>query len=620
MSSDSEFFDELEGEIERLHALIRRKKAERRRKKATKRQRQSVPHLGDTKAVELEQDQINSAESSELSPKRRKLTTSSHSANQNTDGALPALEENASNTALDSAQSSSELLQQEQEQDQRRRSVRTRQHRQKDDEAPEPNVDEPQPVKKSRKKRVSDTLLDTPKAVLHPAVVVTMALCDEKRKLSTECRTLFLLTAKILAQHGSIIDRGKACSAEDTTGTTYAELLTALMKENDLPEKYRNSVNKALKSNRLQISSCSPIKAMVSAMSRRTETKMLQFHIDGQLHSLQKSRNTKKRAMFRLVREQPKPVAESSKLAETQQIQQLQGTVAPTETTRQQIKQPMPTEDLSQGQQRVKEEYLSDSEHLSELSQFDAIGDAASDTDVDADLDSNETHGKAAEILRHVEFYLGDSNLPVDRYLQDLLKQSEQGWLDIAHFLSCNKIRALSEDVDEIAKALRRSFGLLEVSQDGSKVRRRHAIADMAEARKALLARMLFAEPVPPTATMEEIKAFFESTCNKTVFSVRTCDVADKRKSAVFVEFECPEVVEEVKRMRLLWPDEGTKRFLTKEGFMHLMSRPEYSAWEDKKKRKKKRKKDAEKKRRKKGAEKKRRKKGAEKKRREKRK
>ncbi|MES1912827.1 MAG: hypothetical protein MHM6MM_005044 [Cercozoa sp. M6MM] len=197
----------------------------------------------------------------------------------------------------------------------------------------------------------------------------------------------------------------------------------------------------------------------------------------------------------------------------------------------------------------------------------------------------NETADTAAEILKQIEFYLGDSNLPTDRHLQELLKESEEGWLDIAHFLRFNKVKALSEDAEEVANALRQSAKLLEVSEDGTKVRRKQAIANMAEARKALFARMLFAKPVPLTSTMEEIKAFFEDKCGKSVLSVRTRTFVDKsgarkRKPSVFVEFESPEVVEEVKKMQLVWEDEETKAFLTEEGFMHLMSRPEHAAQE----------------------------------------
>ncbi|MES1914939.1 MAG: hypothetical protein MHM6MM_006958 [Cercozoa sp. M6MM] len=335
MSSDSEFFDELEDHIERLHALVRLKKANRRRRKAAKRRQQSDSHhLGGTKS-NVEQSRINNVDSAELllsapPPKRQKLTfraaeTRSERSFDSTPSrsavALPALEDASnfcsSNSDLVSSRPTEVSQQQrkqeqlEQELDQCRRPARTgRRQDTEEQEAPEP--------KKTRKKRVSDTLLDTPKAVLHPTVVVTVAPCDEKRKLPTECRTLFLLAAKILAQHGSVIDRDKAYSAEDTTGTTYAELLTALMLENDLPEKYRNSVNRSLELKSLQISSCSPIKAMVSAMSRRTGIQMIRFHIDGQLHSLQKSRSMHKRAVFRLLRDKPKapPTAKSTHTAE----------------------------------------------------------------------------------------------------------------------------------------------------------------------------------------------------------------------------------------------------------------------------------------------------------------
>lgn len=70
-------------------------------------------------------------------------------------------------------------------------------------------------------------------------------------------------------------------------------------------------------------------------------------------------------------------------------------------------------------------------------------------------------------ILKQMEFYFSDANLTKDRFLADLVKSNPYVPLDM--FLKFNKIRTLTQDVTDIAKAMKNSK-FLELTEDKSKV------------------------------------------------------------------------------------------------------------------------------------------------------
>lgn len=71
-------------------------------------------------------------------------------------------------------------------------------------------------------------------------------------------------------------------------------------------------------------------------------------------------------------------------------------------------------------------------------------------------------------ILKQMEFYFSDANLTKDRFLADLVKTNPFVPLDM--FLKFNKIRSLTQDTNDIAKAMKNST-VLELSEDRLKVR-----------------------------------------------------------------------------------------------------------------------------------------------------
>ncbi|EYC26593.1 hypothetical protein Y032_0010g853 [Ancylostoma ceylanicum] len=76
------------------------------------------------------------------------------------------------------------------------------------------------------------------------------------------------------------------------------------------------------------------------------------------------------------------------------------------------------------------------------------------------------------KIVRQLEYYFGNINLPKDKFLQDSMKQDE-GWVPIKTLLTFNRLAAITTDADVISKAVKASESdIISVSEDGLKIRR----------------------------------------------------------------------------------------------------------------------------------------------------
>lgn len=116
-------------------------------------------------------------------------------------------------------------------------------------------------------------------------------------------------------------------------------------------------------------------------------------------------------------------------------------------------------------------------------------------------------------IIRQVEYYFGDSNLPRDKFLQEQIKLDD-GWISLTVLLTFKRLSSMTTNQEVIAKALLKSTNdLLEVSEDHSKVRRSLAkpVPEMnEERRKALMSRTVYAKGFPLDAKLDSILDFFK--------------------------------------------------------------------------------------------------------------
>jgi len=77
-----------------------------------------------------------------------------------------------------------------------------------------------------------------------------------------------------------------------------------------------------------------------------------------------------------------------------------------------------------------------------------------------------------AKIVRQIEHYFGDYNLPRDKFLKETIK-ADDGWVPMETMLNFQRLAALSTDSKVIVAALKKGgSGLMEVDEDNQKIRR----------------------------------------------------------------------------------------------------------------------------------------------------
>jgi len=156
------------------------------------------------------------------------------------------------------------------------------------------------------------------------------------------------------------------------------------------------------------------------------------------------------------------------------------------------------------------------------------------------------------KIIRQVEYYFGDFNLPRDKFLQAETK-TDEGWVAMETMLNFKRLAELTRDVPAIVAAIRLSkAGLIEVSEDALKIRREPSIPlpeNTEESRKLLEARTAYAKGFDKeTTTMDELIDHFNST-NLDVVSVQMRNWCEKKgkekiwkfKGSIFLTFKTEE-------------------------------------------------------------------------------
>lgn len=156
-----------------------------------------------------------------------------------------------------------------------------------------------------------------------------------------------------------------------------------------------------------------------------------------------------------------------------------------------------------------------------------------------------------SSIIRQVEYYFGDINIPRDKFLREQM-QLDEGWVPLEIMLKFNRLAKLSSDVEFISQSLLKSTsGLLEVSDDNKKVRRNPElpIPEMnEERRKELASRTIYAKGFPKDALLDDLLKFFQQFEEvENVIMRRYQDRQTKKKmfkGSVFAMFKTKEQAE----------------------------------------------------------------------------
>ncbi|KAK9694622.1 La domain [Popillia japonica] len=153
------------------------------------------------------------------------------------------------------------------------------------------------------------------------------------------------------------------------------------------------------------------------------------------------------------------------------------------------------------------------------------------------------------KIIKQIEYYFGDINLPRDKFMQEKIKEDD-GWVSLEVLLTFKRLASLTTDEEVIVKAIENSkSGLVAVSEDKKKLRRNpeKAAPELNEDRqKELRSRTAYAKGFPKTEELDDIVSFLEEygpieSCGKRSY----LDVATKEnkfKGSCFIIFETVEL------------------------------------------------------------------------------
>ena len=118
------------------------------------------------------------------------------------------------------------------------------------------------------------------------------------------------------------------------------------------------------------------------------------------------------------------------------------------------------------------------------------------------------------KIIRQVEYYFGDYNLPKDKFLQEEIKK-EDGWVSLDTMLNFQRLKNLTTDKDVISAALLKSTAnLLEVSEDKSKLRRNpeKPLPELSDARRQeIIGRSVYIKGFPQDSTLDKLLEFLKA-------------------------------------------------------------------------------------------------------------
>jgi len=161
------------------------------------------------------------------------------------------------------------------------------------------------------------------------------------------------------------------------------------------------------------------------------------------------------------------------------------------------------------------------------------------------------------KIIRQVEHYFGDENLPKDKFLQEAIKEDE-GWISMSTMLDFKRLADLSKDAKQILGALAKSeSGLMQINEDGDgKIRRspEHPLPENnEETKKKREARTAYVKGFDKEkTTMDELLDYYAvadpSVVNIAMRSFRNPDKTRGFKGSVFLTFrtleDCKKFIE----------------------------------------------------------------------------
>ncbi|XP_043549625.1 lupus La protein [Chiloscyllium plagiosum] len=143
------------------------------------------------------------------------------------------------------------------------------------------------------------------------------------------------------------------------------------------------------------------------------------------------------------------------------------------------------------------------------------------------------------KICEQIEYYFGDHNLPRDKFLKEQIKLDD-GWIPLETLIKFNRLSRLTTDFTVIVEGLKKSkSGLMEISEDKTKIRRSPSkpVPEFEEYKNSVKARSVYVKGFPTSATLDEIKGWFDETGPVENIQMRRT-LQRQFKGSVFVIFD----------------------------------------------------------------------------------
>lgn len=152
-------------------------------------------------------------------------------------------------------------------------------------------------------------------------------------------------------------------------------------------------------------------------------------------------------------------------------------------------------------------------------------------------------------ILKQVEFYFSDANLPSDKFLLAETRKNADGWVPINTIASFSRMKNLSPDLDVITEALQSNIdGMLEVDDTKTQVRRRTPLPE----NRDNMSCTIYLKHFPKEASLDDIQTcLHEQGVSPLVVRMRRFLQSKDFRGSVFVELASEEVVNEVMNKQL---------------------------------------------------------------------
>ncbi|VVC42019.1 Hypothetical protein CINCED_3A000629 [Cinara cedri] len=153
-----------------------------------------------------------------------------------------------------------------------------------------------------------------------------------------------------------------------------------------------------------------------------------------------------------------------------------------------------------------------------------------------------------AKIVKQLEYYFSDANLPYDKFLQNEIK-TDGGWVKISVLLTFKRLANISNDKVVVASAIKNaSNSLLETDETNEKIRRKPdqvvPVADQ-EFLNEMIERSIYCKGFPKTATMDDLLEFAATFGDKNITKVTPRRLKTKEfKGSLYFTFSTKEQAE----------------------------------------------------------------------------